>query len=212
MKRFSLTAAGLIVLALLLVLSSCEQKIKVASVVHPDGSIDRSIVLSDADSDKIDRNIFGASIAKGWETSIEAVQHKGEADKDSKKKITISFRKHFASTTAANAEMNADSDTLFRIRSVFEKRFRWFYTYLTYSDTYISLNHFRKVPQEDYFTREDYAFIERLPAEGQSISRADSLYLSALNTKIFDQFATRALFEEYFEVLVQVAQKNKLGQ
>src|SRR6267143_3794918 len=82
MKRFSLTAAGLIMLVLLLALSSCEQKIKVESVVHPDGSIDRSIVLSEADSDKINRNIFGVSQARGWETSIAAWEGKGDSVKD----------------------------------------------------------------------------------------------------------------------------------
>ena len=209
MKRFSLTAAAL---TLLLALSSCEQKIKVESVVHPDGSIDRSIVLSEADSDKIDRNIFGASRVRGWETSIVPLENKGDSVKDKKKKNTLSFHKHFPSVAAANAEMNSDTDTLFRIRSGFERKFRWFYTYINYSDTYIALNHFRMVKQEGYFTPEDYAFIERLPAEGKSISKADSLYLSTLNTKIFDQFATRALFEEYFQVLVQVVQKNKLDR
>jgi len=209
MKRLSVTAAGL---TLLLALSCCEQKIKVESVVHPDGSIDRSIVLSEADSDKVGRNIFGVSQARGWETSIAPLEGKGDSVKDSKKKYTLSFHKHFPSVDAANTEMNGDTDTLFRIRSGFERKFRWFYTYIKYSDTYVALNHFRMVKQEDYFTPEDYAFIDRLPAEGKSISKADSLYLSTLNTKIFDQFGTRVLYEEYFQVLVQVLQKNKVDQ
>jgi len=212
MKRFSLTVAGLILLVFLIALSSCEQKIKVESVVHPDGSIDRSIVLSEADSDKVSRNIFGAGRARGWEAAMTAWEGKGDSVKDSKKKYTVSFHKHFPSVEAANIEMNTDSDTLFRIRSAFEKKFMWFYTYIRYSDTYVALNRFRRVKQEDYFTPEDYAFIERLPAEGKSISRADSLYLSAMNTKIFDQFGTRALFEEYFQVLVAVLEKNKEDQ
>src|SRR5258706_4887069 len=212
MKAFSRIAAGLILLALLAALTSCEQKIKIASVVHPDGSIDRSIVLSEADSGKISRNIFGVGAAKGWDATIKAVESKGDSGKDTKKKNTISFHKHFNAAAAANAEMNTGADTVFRIRSDFEKKFRWFYTYIKYSDTYVALNRFRRVKQEDYFTPEDYAFIERLPAEGKSISRADSLYLSAMNTKIFDKFGTRALFEEYFQVLLGVLEKNKEDQ
>ena len=212
MKAFNRIAAGLILPALLAALTSCEQKIKVASVVNPDGSIDRSIVLSEADSGKISRNIFGAGAARGWDATIKAVESKGDSGEDTKKKNTISFHKHFNSAAAANAEMNTEADTVFRIRSDFEKKFRWFYTYINYSDTYVALNRFRRVKQEDYFTPEDYAFIERLPAEGKSISRADSLYLSTLNTKIFDQFATRVLYEEYFQLLVQVLQKNNVDQ
>src|SRR5690606_22692650 len=132
-------------------------------------------------------NIFNATSSTGWEVT---------ANPDDKEKFT--FRKHFASADEANSEMDREADTLFRIRSTFEKRFRWFYTYTTYSDTYIKVNSFNAVPQEDYFTEEDYAFIDRLPAEGKPISNADSLYLELLNEKFFDRYGSRTLFEELF--------------
>jgi hypothetical protein len=53
---------------------------------------------------------------------------------------------------------------------------------------------------DDYLTREDFGFIERLPAEGQVITKADSLYLSRLQEKIFDVYGLRAIYESYYQM------------
>jgi hypothetical protein len=121
----------------------------------------------------------------------------------------LTFSKHFQSSAEANQELALPNDTLFRVTSTFEKKFRWFYTYLYYSDTYHAINRL-SLPTEDYFTEEDYAFIDRLPAEGRSISKADSLYLDRLNQKIFDFYGSRALFEMYYSKLeLLLKQENK---
>jgi hypothetical protein len=135
--------------------------------------------------------------AKGWTTLIEPALKRTRNEKDEQTNNII-FKKHFASVTDANAEMDRHIDTLFSIRSTFEKKNRWFYTYLEYSDTYASLNRFNAIPTENYFTREDYAFIDRLPAEGKPITKADSIYLSRLNEKIFDVYGARTIFEELY--------------
>lgn len=192
-------------------LSSCEQKVSVESVVSADGAIDRTIILNDADSGKVRNNFFGIQEDGGWNTTIEK-SDKPENDKvkeTSGPKYTITFQRHFASADDANNAMDTGNDTLFRVHSEFRKTFRWFYTYIHYSDTYRQLNLFRQFPMENFFTKEDHDFIARMPAEGSSISKADSIYLELLTDKIGDYFA-RALYEEHFALLLDVMRKENL--
>jgi hypothetical protein len=190
-------------------MSACDRDITMRSTVYEDGSIDRTIALYDADTVNVRKNIFDINEAKGWATSIEPVLKRKRNEKDDQKN-NITFEKHFASVADANLEMNRQIDTLFSIRSTFEKKSRWFYTYLEYTDTYVSLNRFQAIPKENYFTQEDYAFIDRLPSEGKPITKADSIFLSRLNEKIFEVYGARTIFEELYSKLVLTMQENKL--
>jgi hypothetical protein len=98
-----------------------------------------------------------------------------------------------------NAELDMASDTLFRVKSSFEKTFRWFYTYIRYSETYRPLNRFKMLPYDEFFNAEDMQFIRRLPAEGSAISKADSVSLQMLNIKVDDYYARAAIANEHAE-------------
>ena len=198
MKSINYFVSGVAVCFLLVFLTSCEHSVSVESVVHEDGSIDRTVTLSEADSSN--ENIFGISQQSGWEVI--------ESESDNKKSTV--FRKHFNSVDEVNAELSRPVDTLFQIHSVFERKFRWFYTYIDYSDTYFAINRFEKPDVSDYFTSEDYAFIERLPAEGKPISHADSIYLTRLNEKIFDIFGARGLFDVYYDAMIEAIEKSNV--
>ena len=192
----------------LICLTACERNISTGSTVYEDGSLDRTIVLSsDADSEIASHNIMGVNKERGWKTVIEpAVPVEEEKDL----KYNVTFTKHFKSVDEANTEMNSDTDTLFQIRSSIKNRNRWFFTYMEYSDTYVSLDRFKTIPQEDYFTKEDYAFIDRLPAEGSRITKSDSLYLERLNEKIFDLYGARTIFEALFGDMLSVMREHKV--
>lgn len=190
--------------------SSCEQKITTTSIVHPDGSVDRTITFTEVDSVKAHQNVFGLQPGNGWESEIEYLQPEAET-KTSKQKISVTFRKRFASIDEMNNELDAPRDTLFRINSAMEKKFRWFYTYLNYTDTYRTINRFKHVSKEDYFTPEDFTFINRMPAEGKSITKADSIYLERLTDKLGDFFML-ALYEEHVDIMLQAMHKNNLDR
>lgn len=208
MKIIDHRTAILPALCMLICLSACDHDITIGSTVHADGSIDRTIVLSDADSAKAFHNILGINAASGWDIAIEPAL-KTETEKNNETKIT--FKKHFASTADANQEMAYNADTLFHLRSTFERKNRWFYTYMEYSDTYLSLDRFSGKSQKAYFTQEDYDFINRLPAEGQPITTADSLYLARLNEKIFDLYGSRSIFEELLSSMVTVMREHHVA-
>lgn len=209
MKRRSLV----LVLTLILfvgMLSSCDYNVAVNSKYEADGSLGRTITLSKVDSEAIDNNMFGINKRKGWDVTASGGDSIRKKIKE--RDVTVSFFKKFSSIEEANNEMNNANDTLFHIKSDIEKRHDWFYTYEKFTDTYASLNRFRYLSQDDYFTQEDFAFIDRLPAEGQPISKADSFYLDQLNTRIGDHFAVRAFYEEGYKVLIDIMKENKLEE
>ncbi len=177
----------------LLLLASCDHDVSMQTTVYDDGSLDKTITL-EGDSAQISNNFVGVSTASGWQLQILS---KDSVPARDKKELILKFTKHFKSAEEASQELAAPNDTLFRVTSRFDRKFRWFYTYLYYSDTYHAINRL-SLPSEDYFTSEDFAFIDRLPAEGSPISKADSLYLDRLNEKIFDFYGSRALFESYY--------------
>lgn len=181
---------------------SCEQHAAMESIVHEDGSITRTVMIQDVDSSKVSENIFGVSRESGWDVSMSPLE---------KNKYNILFTRTFPSAEAANAQMNPDDEARFKVRSEIKKDFRWFYTYYKYSDTYIALNRLHGIDPEDYFTAEDYSFIDRLPGEGKAISKADSFFLSKLNDRIYDDFAARGYYEENFAALLRALEEVNIA-
>ncbi|MEQ1584277.1 MAG: hypothetical protein ABL895_00235 [Cyclobacteriaceae bacterium] len=194
-----------LLLALIVGLSACGHNVSMETTVHEDGSLDKKIVLETEDTTK---NFLSISGGSGWKMKahlIDSANNKSE----SSKKWRVGFQKNFTSSEEANAELATPSDTLFRVSSTFDKKFRWFYTYAYYADTYKAINRMA-LPPDDYIAREDYAFIDRLPAEGQTISKADSFYLSELNKRIFDVYGLRAIYETYYELDVKLIKESGL--
>ncbi|HET7179321.1 MAG TPA: hypothetical protein VFI14_06335 [Chryseosolibacter sp.] len=209
MKKFNRNIALVTLFPALLLLSGCDHDIAITSDVHEDGSLDRTIMLQ-MDSDAALPNFMDVSTATGWQTSMERKSSTaGNAEKNDRKRVV--FSKHFGSVADANADMDGKSDTLFHVMSTFEKKNRWFYTYIDYSDTYRALDRFKGADAKDYFTEEDFSFIERLPAEGKPISKADKLYLDRLNEKIFDIYGTRSIFEELFSGMLSTLREYKVA-
>ena len=213
---------------LLALLSACEHDVAMETTVHPDGSLDKMIhivsggsfqniqeirresdkatIITDDDSPQ---NILGLSPADGWALTTRKLHADSSAEGDSKTIYT--FLRHFSSAEEANAALGTPNDTLFRVTSTFEKKFRWFYTYIYYADTYHAINRMN-YPVTNYTTAEDYAFIDRLPSEGKRITLADSLYLVRLNEKLFDVYGARALYEEYYGVSIKLLQHHHVEQ
>ena len=187
------------------VFASCENLVVMNTKVHEDGSVDKTIMLGKQDSFRVEVNPFGINQSANWDVSVEKSKDEKDGDSD---KLDITFTKSFASVDDMNKELDRNIDSLFQIHATFEKQFRWFYTYIYYSETIRPIDRLELVEATDYFTREDFAFIDRLPGEGAAISKADSIYLQDLNEKIFDSYAEEGLFAEHFEILKGVVKKN----
>jgi hypothetical protein len=194
---------NLAIISLAILIMSCENPIRMETKVHEDGSLDKTIVLEKTDSSRSEANMFGISEKKGW-----VVASKYIPSKDAERKFNVTFTKSFSSVEAANKELDIPIDTLFQNHASFEKKFRWFYTYIRYSETLRPIDRLKKINSKDYFNLEDSLFISRLPGEGTPISKADSLFLQQLNDKIFDRYAQDALFAEYYAILQEVVKRN----
>ena len=214
MKIVNLSNISIAIL-LLLMLSSCENQVMVETTVNEDGSIDKMFTLYKSDSAgkaTLDQT-FGVSEAKGWTKVVSRADKKmangkstpsigGQTTEGTSSKLyQVTYTKVFPSTNAMNDEMAIYTDTTLQITAAFEKRFRWFYTYIDYSETYHPVNKL-KLPIDTYITPEDSIFIERLPAEGDKISKADSNQLRILNDKLFEKYGTPAIMEEYLEIVI----------
>ena len=176
-------------------LFSCDEALQVTSKLNSDGSLDRTIAIADKDSSAYEYNIFGIQAGDAWQTESKVLS-------DSSDKVYTVFSRHFPSIDAANKEMNVANDTLWQIESKLESRFRWFYTYHRYSDSYSALNRFRHININDYFTPEDFAFIDRV--SDSELNFADSLFLEYIGDKIFEGFATEAWLDEIEQALFSV--------
>ncbi len=201
----SMLSAALLIM-LIIAFSACEHNVSMETTVHDDGKIDKTIVVETADTTQ---NFLGIGPGNGWKLTTDRII---DSTKDTKeKKWKAKFEKSFPSATDATNELAQPSDTLFRVSSKFEKEFKWFYTYLYFSDTYHTINRM-KYPMDDYIAPEDFAFIDRLPAEGKRISKADSLYLSRLQEKIFDIYGLRAVYEVYYMINEQLIRESNLEE
>ncbi len=192
---------------LIVVFSACEHNVSMETTVHDDGTIDKIIILETADTTK---NFLGIDPQKGWKLTTHIIEDSAK-DKQDDRKWKATFEKTFSSAQQATQELASFDDTLFHVSSKYEKNFKWFYTYLNYSDTYHTINRM-EYPMDDYLTPEDFTFINRLPAEGEVISKADSLYLSRLQEKIFDVYGTRAIFEAHYQLNEKLIHESGLEQ
>lgn len=199
MKKNSIFLFALLTAALM---SGCERPIIQETRVHEDGSLDKSISFERTDTAFVlEHNMFNVSKAKGWETSVELLPEKKDSDED---RYRVTFSKSFASAGDMNAELDTRSDTLFNVHSSFEKSFRWFYTYIRYSETYRPINRFERLPYTDFFNAEDFQFINRLPAEGARVSKADSASLQMLTIKVDEYYTRAATTHEQVEIFTQL--------
>lgn len=204
-----------VLLLLSSLLMSCENPIRMETKVHADGSLEKTITVKRADKSNEFQNIFGVSEKIGWQVTLtydsvhrDSAQRMDTVVPKSEIDTFVTFTKKFPSAHAANQDLDTPNDTLFHIHSEFEKRFRWFYTYIDYRETFRPINRFKQINPKDYFNLEDSLFIQRLPGEGATISKADSLFLDNLNNKISEVYLQDALFAEYFSILETVVRKN----
>jgi hypothetical protein len=217
---------SLIVALAMFLLASCSDEAKFKTVVNEDGSFEKTITVTSSDSSMKKHQYLGVSDSLVWnyklvkkatkDTSslsstlkkveeISSIPLKKESADSSivHERVTYDhqFSKKFSSTDAFNKEQQQQKNNL-PISASFNKRFRWFYTYFDYAETYGPIN-FLPTPAEDFINAQDFDFIAKLPAEGKPLSKADSVFLENLNVKISDQYGSVAYFNHVSEMVLQ---------
>lgn len=163
---------------LALILPGCLD-VYITTEVNRNGSIKKTVVL-EGDSTEIISHYFPFINDESWEREWVAT------DND-KQKLILS--KSFKSARKAAKELNpADSMPQIRIQPVLKRKFRWFFTYLDYSDIFLSTNPFQVLDWRDYLSENE---VKLIPMDD------DEREKSPLYSEVeYDSTETR--FENYF--------------
>lgn len=207
MKKINIKLIFLFILALFL--GGCydgNPSFSILTKVNSDGSCERTLVVKDIESKNLTSENLPISIDSSWNMTfqIDSVQIKDGDDLKMKIDTTYFFYKKFESVELLNEDY-ADTGNFYSPinRSIeFRKKFRWFYTYYEYSETFGNL--LSGEPMSNYLTEEElYALIsdsDTLPLfEG-----LDSIEIKNKKDSIDENYGTwisKTYFNAYFEAL-----------
>jgi hypothetical protein len=183
MTRYNKTLLSLLI-PLLISISGCLDE-KVKTTINSDGSCQRMISMK-LQSKSLPDKAFPVS-GPGW-----TVEWRESGDTSAPYEYVAT--KTFNTPEELHNEYLTDSLTkAMRINVVIQKRFRWFFTYLDYRETYFYQNPFGHVPILKYLTPEE---IERF----QRDEKTDTM-------KKFEQLIQRDQFEEFYSILIDEIQR-----
>ena len=166
-------------------LSGCKEEYKTTTKINDDGSCER-IIIAKIDSARLLKGAFLVPHDNSWKPEYKTLS------RDTQKVFIV--HKNFDDVNKINDEYK-DSDKV-GIEIKFEKKFRWFFSYLTYTETYKSYNRFNRIPVESFLTKEEYGKLESGDT-GKVLS------------KKLDKFMEENLFEEFFQQFVSKVKDKK---
>lgn len=119
-----------------LALSGCNDHQETRTIIHLDGTCERTIVVENDGTDHWPRGPFPLPVpGTGWDTVRIA------SDTAHKEK-RWSYTRTFPSLQALQEEYRPTGDSShFGVRVSIERHFRWFYTYFTYREIYCKFTH-----------------------------------------------------------------------
>ena len=173
---------SILLLAIILLVPSCTPKpINMLTGINPDGSCYRefsdtpdSLFLMGDKSEK--HNPFPVFIDSNWQISWTLGDSKPRTDfplskatfdsiknksQKSKENIVVRIRRNYQSVEDLDSQFrlkNANDWGKVTVKHRLEKKFRWFYTYYTYKETYKKLKLNFDIPIEKYMTKEEAQF------------------------------------------------------
>lgn len=155
---------------LLLFFSACRE-VTVTTKVNPDGSFTRIITVSGDSSD-----VFKTDLPFPVDETWASVSSKDSTDST---KYIVIYTKAFRNSSDLNNEIKSDTGeykNLERTISI-HKKFRFFFSYLTFKEVYKSANPFNNLDYHDYITDEDIQWYSglKIPVNPEdSIRRKDA--------------------------------------
>ncbi len=161
MKKSNSILIKALAIIILFTINSCIDFYEITTRVNLDGSLDRTIRVMASDSTSVFKGNYKVPLPSDTTWKVTMRWH-NENPKDSlsKKKFEYIAHKRFANAEELNNFLKVNKDTTTEIGVFVElkKQFRWFYTYVTYTETYkksIPFNHF---PIEDFMSENDLSF------------------------------------------------------
>jgi hypothetical protein len=157
-----------IIILVLLTVSGCKKDKKTTTKINTDGSCVRTIVVNPVSDTS---SSFPVPTDKSWETRLE-----GDTEK-----VYIAS-KWFENVDQMNNEYKRPGKV--GIDLTFEKKFRWFFTYFSYQETYNPCFQIQRIPIRTFLTKKEYAQYENGDTSKALKERMDDFFMS----NIFEEF------------------------
>jgi hypothetical protein len=158
MKTLKNLVKTAICIGFLFIIHSCLDY-HVTTTVHPDGSIDRVIKVFRNDSGSFDSGSMYIPDGEGWTRTTEW-ETKIENETDTIEKFVLTAKKHFKNYRELNSDLSGDSlkPGDIRIETNLEKKFRWFYTDMRFTENYKKCFPFDHFPLNDFMSESEIEF------------------------------------------------------
>ena len=188
LNRMISTGAGLV---LMILLSGCLE-ISMNTRVNRDGTLVRTQTLS-GDSAEILDHRFPTLVDSSW--TITMVQDTASGKKEWKR---VAMKSYESADT-----MNRDTvaGLSLRVRATFEKRFRWFFTEYSYTETYLCYSPFHTLPMTSFVSQAelDQAYRHEV-GKKPFASSADSIAMKLTESR-YMEWRSRCIFNSWVAVL-----------
>jgi hypothetical protein len=162
-----------IIVLVLLTVSGCKKDKKTTTKINSDGSCVRTVVINPVSDTS---SSFPIPTDISWEIRLE-----GDTEK-----VYIA-RKRFDDVNQMNNEYKRPNKEGIDLK--FEKKFRWFFTYFIYQETYKPCFQIQRIPIQSFLTKEEY-----VQYENGDTSKAFK--------KRMDEFLMENIFEEFYSQLI----------
>lgn len=180
--KFGIWIYSMIILALIS-FGGCNESYKSTTKINNDGSCEKIITVR-ADSSYIFSSFFPIPTDKSWDPQFKILE------KDTQKVFVV--HKTFDDVNKINDEYKNKDKAGVEVK--FEKKFRWFFTYFSYQETYKAYSPFNKIPLSSYLTKKEFARYEK----------GDT---SKTLKKRLDEYFIENVFECFYDQLIKVVQK-----
>jgi hypothetical protein len=207
---------------LLFLFNSCIDHYSISTKINADGSLDRTIQVVADDSTSVFEGNLKIPSDTSWKISTRWI-YSVEGDTTSEKKFEYTASKHFSNIHELNKYLTVvgDTTTFIKISGRLEKKFRWFYTYYSYAETYqksfpfnqFSPDKFINENELSYFYDDKYIYVkekdslvhlkdlDKIPV----LNHQDSLRMEDLGNNILKKLSTyigKSIYEEYYQYLL----------
>jgi hypothetical protein len=188
--------AALIVL-ILLTASGCKKEKKTTTKINSDGSCMRTVVVNPVSDTS---SSFPIPTDKSWETRLEG---------DTEKVYVAS--KRFDDVNQMSNEYRRPGKVGVDLK--FEKKFRWFFTYFSYQETYNPCLQIQRIPIRTFLTAEEYALYERGDTSKAFKKRMDEFLMANILEEFYCRLidSVKSLHDPSLPVSIFIAKKKEIN-
>ena len=199
---------SVIFLTVILILTNGCEDTTTTTEIFPDGSCRRTIVVK-SDSNDIFNDAFFVPKDPSWTVDEKWETFGKKTVTGSNKQFIYTAKKFFPGVTELNDEWSQKQGDSYKVKInvSLEKRFAWFFTYFSYREIYRDFFPFRRLPLEENFAPDELKIVKLSLADED---KAKEIYPEDVLEKIdkkFDTWAARAVFEEFYLILLEAAKK-----